>query len=106
MRCTDWVPLEGPLFTAQDSLYGLAIAGLVAVDESDRNTLRKQFGPLETGSKGNDVPVCRALERLWVWLDENSIDGDMEEKPLKDRVAWWELMTEYIFETEGRLNML
>lgn len=105
MKCTDWVPLSGPLFTAQDSLYGLAMAGLGAVEEEDRNRLRTQFGPLETGSRGNDVPVCRMLERLWLWLDEHSIDHDIGEKPLKDRVAWWELMTDHIFETEGRLNM-
>ena len=106
IKCTDWIPLEGPLYTAQDSLFGLAMAGIVAVEEHDRDTLRKQFGPLETGSRGNDTPVCRMLDRLWVWLDDNAIDADDEEKPLRDRVAWWERMTEHIFEIEGRLNML
>ena len=106
IKCTDWVPLEGPLFTAQDSLYGLAMAGLVAVEDEDRNRIRTQFGPLEMGSRGNDVPVCRVLERLWVWLDEHSIDGDVDERLLKDRKPWWEVMTAHIMETEGRLNML
>lgn len=106
MKCTDWVPLEGPLFTAQDSLFGLLMAGLAAVDEEDRERLRTQFGPLETGPRGEDVLVCRVVDRLWTWLDANAIDSDIEEKPLKDRAAWWEVMTEHIFATEGRLNML
>ena len=106
MKCTDWVPVEGPLFTAQDSLYGLAMAGLVAVSQDDRDKLREQFVPLEMGSRGNDAPVCRVLEKLWVWLDENAIDADNVERPLKERLAWWEIMTDHIFESEGRLNVL
>lgn len=51
-------------------------------------------------------PFCRVLGRLWIWLDENAIDADDEEKPLKERLAWWELMVDHIFESEGRLNML
>lgn len=57
IKCVDWVPLEGPLYTAQDSLYGLAMAGLVAVDEEDRSRLRTQFAPMESGPRGNDVPI-------------------------------------------------
>lgn len=106
IKCTNYVPLDGPLYTAQDSLYGLAMAGLLAVEEEHREIVRGQFAPLEMGPRGNDTPVWRVLERLWCWLDEGPIDPEEGDKPLAKRTAWWEQMVSHIMVTEGRLSLL
>lgn len=106
IKCTDWVPLDGPLYTAQDSLFGLAIAGILAIDPGDRAIVRGQFAECEIGPRGNDTPVWYALENIWLCLDREALDDSSGEEALTDRTPWWELMVQRIFETEGRLSLL
>lgn len=106
LKCTNYVPLDGPLYTAQDSLYGLAMAGLVAVSDEDRAVVRGQFAPLEMGPRGNDTPVWRMLEQLWRWFDQKPLSDLDDDKPIAEKDPWWENMVSYIYEQEGRLSLL
>jgi hypothetical protein len=106
IKCTDYVPLDGPLYTAQDSLFGLAMAGILAIEPRHRDIVRGQFAECGIGPRGNDTPVWHSLERIWPWLDGENMDCSSGDEPLTDRVPWWELMTQRIFETEGRLSLL
>lgn len=107
MRCIDLVPLDGPLYTAQDSLLGPAIAGFVAVRDEDRGIIREQFEYLLDGPRGNDTPVWRTLEDLWPWLDTELDEDDVDDsRPIAERTAWWETMVDRIMEREGRLSLI
>jgi Fungal specific transcription factor domain len=107
MRCIDLVPLEGPLYTAQDSLLGPAIAGVVAVREEDREIIRQQFIELLDGPRGNDTPVYRTLEDLWEWLDTELEEDDVDDRrPIAERRPWWETVVDRIMEKEGRLSLI
>lgn len=105
---TDYLPLDGPLYTAQDSLYGLAIAGFIAIEPEHRAVVEGQFCPLLMGPRGNDPPVWHVTEKLWRWLDEAGIEDDPEDtddKPLAERKPWWETMVAWIMDTQGQLSL-
>ncbi|KAJ9622203.1 hypothetical protein H2204_011635 [Knufia peltigerae] len=108
IRWTDYLPLDGPLYTAQDSLYGLAIAGFIAIEPEHRDVVEGQFCPLLMGPRGNDPPVWRVTEALWRWLDEAGIEDDPTETDnitLSQRKPWWEDMVAWIMDTQGRLSL-
>ncbi|KAJ9501519.1 hypothetical protein H2202_003313 [Exophiala xenobiotica] len=108
VRWTDYLPLDGPLYTAQDSLYGLAISGFIAVEPGHRDVVVGQFCPLLMGPRGNDPPVWHVTEKLWSWLEEAGIEDDPDEtdgKRLSERKPWWETMVAWIMETQGRLSL-
>jgi hypothetical protein len=106
-KCVDLVPLDGPLYTAQDSLYGLAMVGLVATKETHRQMVRQQFMEVTATSRGNTPPIWRMVQNLWNWLDTDLVEEDsVDQRSIVHRIPWWESMADRIMVTEGRLSLI
>lgn len=106
LRCIEITPKTGTLYTAQASLFGPLIAGCVAVTDRDRGIVRGYFKLVVEGPRGNVPPVWRAMQDLWLWLDEEFVEDAVDDNlPLFQRRAWWESMVARVMDGEGRLSL-
>ena len=106
LKILRYLPLSGVIYTSQNSIFAIVMAGLVAVTEEERDIVRDFYGKKPEERSAAD-PSWRALNDIWQWLDndlqEDSVDNS---RPMRERLAWWELMVGRIMANEGRISLL
>lgn len=61
LKCIDWQPTSGPLFTAQTPMFCVFIAGIVAFRPEDRAVIDKWFQLPSEDSRGvSPCPICKS----------------------------------------------
>ncbi|KAK6342520.1 hypothetical protein TWF718_007923 [Orbilia javanica] len=98
--CFDKCPTHGDLYTAQTPVFGVAMAGVVATNDREREFCRKYIrGTCTTGERGNLSTLGNTLEFIWGWMDGRlgSLGGE-------DYIPhpWWEDLVTAFEEAKGR----
>ena len=106
LRILKYLPLRGIIYTSQNSIFAIVMAGLVAITEDDRDIVR-EFYVDKIDERSAAEPSWRVLVDIWRWLDkdlEEDLPNDSTSVP--ERLAWWELMVQRIMHNEGRISLL
>ncbi|KAK6515743.1 hypothetical protein TWF281_004333 [Arthrobotrys megalospora] len=103
IKCFDRCPTSGDLYTAQTPVFGVAIAGVVAITEKERDFCRKYVtGTCGTGERGN-LPILQdTLNFIWEWMDKHRPSEDADSASLPNRRPWWEELVAAFNEAKGR----
>ena len=106
LKILRYLPLRGKIYTSQNSIFAVVMAGLVAVTEDDRDVVREFYGK-NPEERSAATPSWRVLTDIWRWLDED-LGEDLPDDsiPMPNRIAWWELMVQRIMQNEGRISLL
>ena len=106
LKIIRYLPLKGVIYTSQNSLFAIVMAGLVAVTEEDREVVR-EFNRKKPEERSAADPSWRALNDIWYWVDEDLQEDCVDDcRPIADRLPWWDLMAERIMKNEGRVSLL
>ena len=106
IKILQYLPLKGVIYTSQNSLFAVVVAGLVAVTEYDRRVVCDFYGK-KPDERSASEPSWRALNDIWHWLDDELQEDSVDDgRPLPDRLAWWEIMVDRIMKNEGRISLL
>ncbi|KAK6331487.1 hypothetical protein TWF730_004569 [Orbilia blumenaviensis] len=103
IKCFDRCPTNGNLYTAQTPVFGVAIAGVVAIDEKERDFCRKYVRGTCSGEERGNLPTLDdSLKFIWEWMDKNRPSGENDNAPLQDRSPWWEDFVEAFYKAKNR----
>ncbi|TGJ64117.1 hypothetical protein EYR41_010193 [Orbilia oligospora] len=103
IKCFDRCPTSGDLYTAQTPVFGVAIAGVVATTEKERDFCRKYVrGTCTAGERGNLATLDNTLEFIWKWMDENRPKQEEDDADLLDRRQWWEELVTAFYTAKNR----
>jgi len=108
-RVLERLPCSGPLFTSQSPFFPVFMMGLASTTPGDRQVARKWFETVtsQAGSRSNVPPIWRILQETWHWMDSELIDDDnVDEKPIGDRLPWWEILVDRWVDREGILSLV
>lgn len=106
LKILKYLPLRGKIYTSQNSIFAVVMAGLVAISEEDRDIVREFYGK-KPDERSAATPSWRVLNDIWRWLDEQPVEDPQDDTiPMPDRRAWWELMVQRIMRNEGRISLL
>lgn len=83
-RCVTYVLVNHVIYVAQDSIYSIAMLGILAMQESDRSLVSNRHHALGEGQ------ILNALDNIWRRIDDGLLHGSSEDVPLSERQPWWE----------------
>lgn len=103
IKCFDRCPTSGDLYTAQTPVFGVAIAGVVAIDEEERDFCRKYVrGTCAAGERGNLSTLGDTLKFIWEWMDKYGPGEGTDSPTLPNRRQWWEELVAAFYKTKNR----
>ncbi|KAF2663148.1 hypothetical protein BT63DRAFT_461526 [Microthyrium microscopicum] len=109
-RILERLPCSGPLFTSQSPFFPVFMMGLASTKQEDRAVARKWFETVTSmaGARSNVPPIWRVLQETWQWMDSELIEYDenINDKPIGERLPWWELLVERFMSREGILSIV
>jgi len=97
------------LFTSQSPFFPVFIMGLASTSLGDRGVARKWFEIVtsQAGARSSVPPIWRILQETWEWMDLEPMDDEnVDEKPIGERLPWWELLVDRWIAKEGILSLV
>jgi len=81
---------------------------IVSTRDEDRQLGRHWFEEVvsRASARSSVPPIWRIIQETWNWIDSEMVDDPhVDEKLVGDRIDWWELLVERLYEREGMLSV-
>ncbi|KAK3342137.1 fungal-specific transcription factor domain-containing protein [Lasiosphaeria hispida] len=108
LRCIEYMPYTGPLFSSQAPFFPVFLTGLVGYLPEHRRVTEGWFNVVIGGAscRSSVPPIWGVVQNTWKWTDEElhvePFDGNTK---VGFRDPWWEKLVARLFETEGLLSL-